>query len=108
DAGGGEVAVVRGDEIVGGQHPVEVVTGVEGLLVLGVVGGGEAALDHPAGGLDGAGGDDALRGAAGAEHHVHPGAAGGRDRGRHVAVHDELHPGPGLADLLHQIGRAHV
>src|SRR5699024_9431612 len=34
DAGGGEVAVVRGDEIVRGQHPVEVVTGVERLLVL--------------------------------------------------------------------------
>src|SRR5699024_8060453 len=30
------------------------------------------------------------------------GAAGVRDRGGHAAVPDELHPGPGLADLLLQ------
>ena len=37
DAGGGEEAVVRRDQVVGGEHPVEVVPGVERLAPLGLV-----------------------------------------------------------------------
>src|SRR5690625_1530981 len=62
DAGGGEVAVVGGDQIIGGQHALQIVAGVDGLLSFLVVLGGEPALEHAAGGLDGAGGDDALGG----------------------------------------------
>ena len=103
DAGGREVAVVGGDQLVRGQHRVEVEAGVEGLLLLGVVGGGQAALDDAAGGLDRARGDDALGGAADAHHHVHAGVrAGGGDGAGDVAVQDELHAGAGLADLLDQ------
>src|SRR5690625_2385374 len=102
DAGGGEVAVVGSDQIVGGQHPLEIVTGVDGLLALLLVLGGEPALEHATGGLDGAGGDDALGGAAQPQQHVHAGAAGGSDRAGHVPVHDELDARPDSADLLDQ------
>src|SRR5690625_3134131 len=103
DAGGGEVAVVGGDQIVGGQHALQIVAGVDGLLSFLVVLGGEPALEHAAGGLDGAGGDDALGGAAQPQQHVHAGAAGGGDRAGHVPVHDELDARPGGADLLDQL-----
>src|SRR5438067_3729623 len=45
DAGDGEEAVVAGHEIVGVEHPVEVVTGVDGGLALIVVARPQASLD---------------------------------------------------------------
>ena len=49
DAGGAEEDVLARDEIFGGQDPIEIVTGVDGLLTLFVVGGGPAcpAAIHP-------------------------------------------------------------
>src|SRR5690606_39711419 len=71
------------------------------LLPLLVVPRPQPALDHPAQRLDRAGRDDALRRAADAEQQVDARARPARhDRARHVAVHDELDPRPGLADLL--------
>src|SRR5699024_5455497 len=89
DPGGGEVAVVGSDQIIGGQHPLEIVTGADGLpaLLLGV--GGGPALHRATGGLVRAGGDEALGGAPPPRELVHAGAAGGSDRAGHVPVHDE-------------------
>ena len=99
DAGGGEEHVVRGDQVVGGEHPVEVVPGVERLAPLGVVLGRELAQDHAAEALERAGRDDALRGAADAEHQVDAGVRAGRhDRAGHVPVGDQVDPGAGRAD----------
>src|SRR5699024_10227897 len=97
DAGGGEVAVVGSDQIVGGEHPLEIVTGLDGLRALLLVLGGEPALEHATGALNGAGGDDALGGAAQSQQHVHAGAAGGSVRAGHVPVHDELDARPDSA-----------
>ena len=88
------------DEVVGGQHRVEVVAGVDGPLALVVVGGAEPALDDAAEALDRAGGDDALGGAADAEQQVDAGVGPGRHDGAgDVAVGDEPQPGAGVADL---------
>ena len=87
------------------QHPVEVVAGVDGLLALGVVGGGQHGLDGAAHAADGRGGDDALGGAADAGQHVGAGVgAARRDGAGDVAVGDEPDAGAGLADLGHQLG----
>src|SRR5699024_6688998 len=91
--------------------------GVDGLLPLGVGLRPALALDLAAHALHGAGGDDALRGAADAHEHVHGAVVAGRGDGPgHVAVHDQTHLGAGGADLGDELGvpgavehaRAHV
>ena len=109
DAGGHEEGVVAGDEVVGAEHEVgvEVVPGVQRALALVVVLRPQLALDLAADALHRAGRDDALRGAADAEHQVDAGVgAGGHDRAGHVAVGDVLDAGAGLADVLDQPGVA--
>src|SRR5699024_2825941 len=64
DAGGHEVAVVAGDEVVGVENLVDVEACRGGGFAFGVVLGPQAALDDSAEGLDRAGGDDALGSAA--------------------------------------------
>src|SRR5215204_2483654 len=101
DAGGGEEDVVAPDQVVDGEHLVEVVAGVEGGPALVVVAGPEAAVHGAVEALEGAGGDHRLGGAADADQHVDTGAlAGGHDGPGDVAVGDQLDPGPGGADLL--------
>ena len=78
-------------------------SGVDRLLALVVVARRESTLDHAARGLDRAGCDDAFRGAALAQQHVHAGAASSGDGAGHVTVHDELHACTGVADLLHEL-----
>ena len=100
DAGGGEEAVVARHEVVGAQHLVEVVAGVEGGVALVVVAGPEPALELAAHALEGGGGDDALGRAADAEEDVGARVGqGGGDGAGHVAVGDEADAGAGLADL---------
>ena len=62
--GGGEEHVLGGDQVVGDEHLLEIVAGVEGPLALRFVARGKAALDRPAQALDRGRGDDALRGTA--------------------------------------------
>src|SRR4051794_3314424 len=59
-AGGGEEDVLAGDEVVGRQHAVEVVAGVQGRLALLLVARIQPAVDGAVEALQGAGGDDAL------------------------------------------------
>src|SRR5207342_2228447 len=61
-AGGREEDVVARAEVVGGEHAVEVVAGVDGGLALAVVTGPEAAEQLPAHRLEGGGGEHALGG----------------------------------------------
>jgi hypothetical protein len=100
DAGRDEEHVVAGDEVVGGEHAVEVVPGVERALALLVVRGQSRPWIDAAEALHGAGRDDALGRAADAEQQVDAGALAGRhDRAGDVAVGDELDAGAGRADL---------
>src|SRR5699024_5460928 len=104
DAGGAEEDVLAGDQVTGGQHPVDVVTGVDRLLPLGVVDRGQAPLQFAAHAGQRGRGDDALRGAADAQQHVDPGLGPGRgDRPGHVAVGDQLDARAGLTDLVDQL-----
>src|SRR5438270_1501962 len=104
DASRDEEHVVAADEIVGAEHPRQVVTGVDGPLAFGVVLRPELALNHTTDTLDRAGRDDPLRGAADAEQQVHAGVVtGGHDRTGDVAVADELDPRTGVAHLLHEL-----
>src|SRR4051794_34793101 len=70
DARGGEEAVLAGDQVVGREHPVEVVAGVERRLALPVVARVEPPVDRAVQALQGARGDDALRRAADPHEHV--------------------------------------
>src|SRR5690625_6651569 len=80
DAGGYEVAVVAGDQVVGVEDLIDVEAGRGGGFAFGVVLGPQTTLDDSAEGLDGAGGDDALGGAAdAAEQEI--GRAAGRGTG---------------------------
>src|SRR5690606_18494247 len=101
DAGGAEEHVVAPHEVVGGQHPVEVVPRVDRLLPLLVVLRPQPALQLAAEALHGARRDDALRRTADTEQHV---ATRGRscrpDRSRPVTVTDEPDTRPGLAHFL--------
>ena len=58
DAGCHEVAVVTRDEVICVQHAIEIVTGGERLLALGIVFRPQLALDHAAERLHRAGGED--------------------------------------------------
>ena len=91
--GGGEEAVVPLDQVVGRQHGVERVAGLDGGRALLLVAGVEPALDLGAHALERGGGQDALGRAADAEEDVgaRAGPAGG-DRPGHVAVGDEADP----------------
>src|SRR4051794_187212 len=106
-ARGDEEDVVAAHELLGGQHPAEVVTGVDGAAALRVVLRPELALDHTTEALDGAGGDDAFGCPTDAEQEVDAGAVtGGHDGARDVAVGDELDSGARVADLLDQVAVA--
>src|SRR5699024_4542386 len=70
DAGGYEVAVVAGDQVVGVEDLIDVEAGRGGGFAFGVVLGPQTTLDDSAEGLDGAGGGDGLGGAADAHEHV--------------------------------------
>src|SRR5690606_8706266 len=87
DAGGGEEHVVAAYEIVGVQHPAQIVPGGQDLLAFRVVTGPQLRLDRPAHALHGTGGDDAFGRTADAHENVHIGPlAGGADRAGDVAV----------------------
>src|SRR5690625_7652377 len=79
DAGGYEVAVVAGDQVVGVEDLIDGEAGRGGGFAFGVVRGPQTTLDDSAEGLDGAGGDDALGGAGDAHEHAgsRAGAAAG-------------------------------
>ena len=85
-----------GDEIVGREHTVDVVAGVDERLPLLVVARPELPLDRAAEALDRRRRDHALGRAADAHQHVdaRAGPSGG-DRGRDVAVGDQPHLRPG-------------
>ena len=107
DTGCGKEAVVAGDQVVGGQHAVEVVAGFQRLFTLCLVGRCQAALDNATGCLDSARCDNAFGGAAGAEHEVHAGVfAAGCDSAGDVTVEDDAGTGTCLANLLNQLGVA--
>ena len=91
------------------QLEQDLVAGLAGPAGLRVVDRGQDALDLAAHGLHGAGGDDALRGAADAHHEVDGvggGGLSGRDGAGDVAVGDEADLGSGLADVADQVGVA--
>ena len=101
DAGGGEEAVLAGDEVVEMQDPVEVVAGCASPARLSLVARPEAPDDRAAEALDRGGREHALRGAADAPQEVDAGAvARGEQRAGDVAVGDEADAGAGPADLL--------
>jgi len=64
--------------VVGGEHAVQVVPGVQGTAALVGVPRRELALDDPAQALERAGGDDRLGRAADAEQQVDAGAVAGQ------------------------------
>ena len=97
--------VVAGDQVVGVQHPIEVVAGGQRLLALRLVARPQLRLDRAAHALERAGGDDALGRTADAHQHVHVGAVpGGADRAGDVAVADERIRAPAAAYLVDQLG----
>ena len=107
DAGRGDEDVVAGDEVVRGEDAVDVVAGVDERLPLLVVARPEPALDRAAEALDRGGGDDAFRRAADAHQHVDAGERLRRgDRGRDVAVADQVDARAGLAQLARSARRA--
>ena len=108
DAGGGEEAVVAADEVVGGEHGVEVVAGVAASAARSSsFCGPQPALDLAAHALQRRGGDDALGRAADAEEHVDAGSRPRRGDGAvDVAVGDQPDAGARRAHLLDQLGVA--
>src|SRR5918995_5822471 len=104
DAGRGDEDILARDQIVGREHAVDVVAGVDELLALHVVAWPQLALNGAAQALDRRGGDNALWGAPDPHQHVH---AGERlrccDRRGDVAVPDQVDACPGLAQLPDQL-----
>src|SRR6266498_2066762 len=102
--GGAEEHVVATHEIVGRQHPVQVVPGRQRLLPLGVVARPQLGLHRPAHALERTRGDDAFGRTSNAHQHIDvAGLAGGADGPRDVAVADEADSrarGPHLADQI--------
>ena len=100
-AGGGEEDVLALDEVVVGEHALEVVAGVHRGLALVVVARPQAPDLPAADALDRRGGDDALGRAADAPQEVDRGARGDRQQRRgDVAVGDQAHARAGVADRL--------
>ena len=86
------------------QHARRIEAGVEQLLPLLVVARPEPSLDAAADALERGRRDHALGRAADAVEHVDARAGlRGRDRGRDVAVPDQLHARAGLAELGDQL-----
>ena len=105
DTGCGEEAVVAGDQVVGGQHTVEVVAGFQCLFTFCLVGRCQAALDDATGCLDSACCDNAFGSATGAEHQVHTSVlTAGCDSTCNVTVEDDAGTSTCLADFLNQLG----
>src|SRR5215218_1179390 len=103
-AGGGEEHVLAPDQVVDGQHLVEVVALVEGGPALVVVARPQPAEHGRVQALERAGGDHRLRRAADPHQQVDAGAlARGHDRPGDVPVGDELDAGAGRADLPDQL-----
>src|SRR5215210_2814766 len=103
DAGGSDEDVVPRDQVVGREDAVDVVPALDELLPLLVVPRPELALDRPAEALDRGSGDDAFGGAADPHQHVDAGERlGGGDRGRDVAVANEVHARAGVPQLADQ------
>ncbi len=90
DAGGGEEDVLAGAEVVGGEHAVEVVAGVDRRLALTVIARPEAAEQLPTHRLQGGGGEHALGRAADPPEQIHGRAFADREQGSgDVAVADQ-------------------
>ena len=88
--GGGEEAVVPLDEVVGGEHGLEVVAGVERRGPLLFVAGEEPPLDLATHALERGGGQHAFGRAADAEQDVGAGTGpSGGDGAGHVPVGDQ-------------------
>ena len=105
DPGRREEHVVGGDQVVGGEHAVQVVARIQRTAAFGVVPRRELAEDDPAQALQRARGDDALRRPPDAQHQVDPGAVPrGHDGAGHIAVGDQVDPGAGGPDLGDQLG----
>ena len=91
-------------EVVGRQDAVEVVAGIDERLALLVRARPELRLDPAAHALQRAGGDHAFGRAADAVEHVDAGLrTRGRDRGRDVAVANQIHARARLAQLADQL-----
>src|SRR5574337_2165464 len=104
DPGGAEEDVLTGDQMHGGQHLVQVVAGIEGLLPLGVIFGRQLGLDLTTHAADRRRGDNALRGPADAGQHVGPRVGPARrDGAGYVAVGDQPNPGSGGAHVVDQL-----
>ena len=104
DAGGAEEHVLAGDEVLGGQHPGQIVAAIEGLRAFLGIRRGELGLNRAAHAADRGGGDDALGGSADACEHV--GARFGsarRNRARDIAVGDQPDARTGLAGVGDQL-----
>ena len=106
DPRGGEEAVVALHQVVGGQHGVEVVPGLDGGRPLRLVARVEPPLDLPAHAFEGGGGQYAFGRAADAEEDVGAGARPARcDGPGHVTVGNEPDAGPGGAHLGDEVAR---
>ena len=101
DAGRGEEGVVAADQVVGLEHPGEVVARLLCGLALGVVGRPEAPEDAPAEALDRGGRDHSFGGSAHAPEQVDPGVRHHCEQGRgYVAIRDEADAGADLAECV--------
>jgi len=90
-AGGGEEAVVSANQIVGGEHAIEVVALGDRGISLGLVSSPQLALDLAPHAFEGSGGCDTLGRAADTEENVDAGVGpGGGNGSEDVAVADEL------------------
>ncbi len=102
--GGGEEAVVPLYQVVGAQHPLEVVAECLGRQPLLVVAGEQATLQLAFHALQGGRSDDPFGRAADPEQDVGTGLGpGGGDGARHVPVGDQPDPGPDRPEFLDQV-----
>ena len=96
DPGGREEAVVAFDQVVGGQHRLDVVARLDGGRALGVVARPELPLHLATHRLERRCRDDPFRGPPDADQQIDAGVGpGGRDGPGHVAVGDQPDPGSG-------------
>src|SRR5690625_3467947 len=103
-AGGAEDEAPAGREVRGAVHLFQVDAPLEAAFTFAVVARQEPPLDFPAQALQCRDRQHPFGGAARAEHGVDVRSPDGcRNRGNHVAVPDELHPGAGLAHFRYQV-----